>query len=116
MKATRNTWLASTGPAAPTVEARTVAGVDRFTARSEEHTSELQSQSNLVCRLLLEKKKQYKHQSARRTKSWAGFSSSREWTLSSPQSACPCYDSALLQVLTSTRNPRMHRSHNTRDH
>src|SRR2546430_7273843 len=27
--------------------------------RSEEHTSELQSQSNLVCRLLLEKKKDY---------------------------------------------------------
>src|SRR2546430_5642790 len=27
------------------------------TQRSEEHTSELQSQSNLVCRLLLEKKK-----------------------------------------------------------
>src|SRR2546430_9000549 len=29
--------------------------------RSEEHTSELQSQSNLVCRLLLEKKKKLKH-------------------------------------------------------
>src|SRR5256886_3838111 len=29
----------------------------RRTPRSEEHTSELQSQSNLVCRLLLEKKK-----------------------------------------------------------
>src|SRR3989475_9302422 len=29
--------------------------------RSEEHTSELQSQSNLVCRLLLEKKKKNKH-------------------------------------------------------
>src|SRR2546427_3550831 len=29
----------------------------RTLARSEEHTSELQSQSNLVCRLLLEKKK-----------------------------------------------------------
>src|SRR2546430_7200928 len=28
-----------------------------FEHRSEEHTSELQSQSNLVCRLLLEKKK-----------------------------------------------------------
>src|SRR2546430_11665437 len=28
-----------------------------FSGRSEEHTSELQSQSNLVCRLLLEKKK-----------------------------------------------------------
>src|SRR2546427_620612 len=30
-------------------------------ARSEEHTSELQSQSNLVCRLLLEKKKKQTH-------------------------------------------------------
>src|SRR2546430_6483493 len=29
----------------------------RFTTEIEEHTSELQSQSNLVCRLLLEKKK-----------------------------------------------------------
>src|SRR2546430_12096382 len=29
--------------------------------RSEEHTSELQSQSNLVCRLLLEKKKTINH-------------------------------------------------------
>src|SRR2546430_12320577 len=40
------------------------AGAERITGygavevmRSEEHTSELQSQSNLVCRLLLEKKK-----------------------------------------------------------
>src|SRR5256886_12458116 len=30
-----------------------------YGVRSEEHTSELQSQSNLVCRLLLEKKKIY---------------------------------------------------------
>src|SRR2546430_7009218 len=30
-------------------------------ARSEEHTSELQSQSNIVCRLLLEKKKKKTH-------------------------------------------------------
>src|SRR3989449_7885178 len=29
----------------------------RFTTRSEEHTSELQSRLHLVCRLLLEKKK-----------------------------------------------------------
>src|SRR5256886_11576646 len=34
-----------------------VLGVSIITDRSEEHTSELQSQSNLVCRLLLEKKK-----------------------------------------------------------
>src|SRR2546430_12737201 len=32
---------------------------DTIFARSEEHTSELQSQSNLVCRLLLEKKNYY---------------------------------------------------------
>src|SRR2546430_8402844 len=32
-----------------------------YQARSEEHTSELQSQSNLVCRLLLEKKKYITH-------------------------------------------------------
>src|SRR5260370_31479538 len=31
------------------------------TTRSEEHTSELQSHLNLVCRLLLEKKKQTSH-------------------------------------------------------
>src|SRR2546430_10727563 len=31
--------------------------LDSHVVRSEEHTSELQSQSNLVCRLLLEKKK-----------------------------------------------------------
>src|SRR5256886_13541798 len=35
--------------------------IDGFSqVRSEEHTSELQSQSNLVCRLLLEKKKNNK--------------------------------------------------------
>src|SRR2546430_9706115 len=34
-----------------------IAAHDRGVQRSEEHTSELQSQSNLVCRLLLEKKK-----------------------------------------------------------
>src|SRR2546430_6722299 len=34
--------------------------------RSEEHTSELQSQSNLVCRLLLEKKKKQQTHSVRR--------------------------------------------------
>src|SRR2546427_5204130 len=33
------------------------ADLERIASRSEEHTSELQSQSNLVCRLLLEKKK-----------------------------------------------------------
>src|SRR5688572_31328952 len=46
-------------PALPRLALRTHRGnfSFRFVPRSEEHTSELQSQSNLVCRLLLEKKK-----------------------------------------------------------
>src|SRR2546427_9496801 len=38
--------------------------------RSEEHTSELQSQSNLVCRLLLEKKKKTKLRTSVKTYQW----------------------------------------------
>src|SRR2546427_972429 len=46
------------GPAArPRAPSGTRPGGARGGGRSEEHTSELQSQSNLVCRLLLEKKK-----------------------------------------------------------
>src|SRR5438309_8054007 len=37
-----------------------VAQLDPRVERSEEHTSELQSQFHLVCRLLLEKKKEFK--------------------------------------------------------
>src|SRR2546430_2783702 len=36
---------------------RSILALSGLSARSEEHTSELQSQSNLVCRLLLEKQK-----------------------------------------------------------
>src|SRR2546430_8755350 len=36
---------------------KSISTLCRTANRSEEHTSELQSQSNLVCRLLLEKKK-----------------------------------------------------------
>src|SRR5256886_7063521 len=47
--------------AKPTVDLERALAMDNPTGqngdRSEEHTSELQSQSNLVCRLLLEKKK-----------------------------------------------------------
>src|SRR5690606_40074492 len=39
-----------------------VAAVESFMVRSEEHTSELQSRENLVCRLLLEKKKKKRTQ------------------------------------------------------
>src|SRR2546430_6666292 len=44
-------------------------------ARSEEHTSELQSQSNIVCRLLLEKKKQ-RYRRSRVTYLYSDFSTS----------------------------------------
>src|SRR2546427_1839556 len=41
-------------------------------ARSEEHTSELQSQSNLVCRLLLEKKNNWSSSAPRARQSTGG--------------------------------------------
>src|SRR2546430_4147100 len=45
-------------PARTTCRRTAASATSRWsTVRSEEHTSELQSQSNLVCRLLLEKKK-----------------------------------------------------------
>src|SRR6266478_7851794 len=61
----RNRFLAScwvmVEPPCETPRRSTLAAAARASPmgsiRSEEHTSELQSQSNLVCRLLLEKKK-----------------------------------------------------------
>src|SRR2546430_9836530 len=47
----------SASPDIPFSPVRTPPPRERSSFRSEEHTSELQSQSNLVCRLLLEKKK-----------------------------------------------------------
>src|SRR2546430_11111357 len=51
---------------APSFRSAATAGglVSRLGRRSEEHTSELQSQSNLVCRLLLDKKKHTRHKPA----------------------------------------------------
>src|SRR5437870_12795942 len=51
-------WGHSTFEEAVTLAAD--AGVKRLVLRSEEHTSELQSRGHLVCRLLLEKKKNIK--------------------------------------------------------
>src|SRR3989475_1122028 len=62
--------------------------------RSEEHTSELQSQSNLVCRLLLEKKK--KSSRRIRTRSSTSVKSCSRITSSptSRSSAAETYESA----------------------
>src|SRR5438477_9325457 len=49
-------WPLAFGLACCAIEMMAMAAA-RFDVRSEEHTSELQSHVNLVCRLLLEKKK-----------------------------------------------------------
>src|SRR5580698_11550721 len=65
--ATTEIYTLSLHDALPTSEAPAVPGGPRpwprcsTPSRSEEHTSELQSHVNLVCRLLLEKKKNKKH-------------------------------------------------------
>src|SRR2546427_9380202 len=58
--ATRGAQLASATEQPATRDVVAPCGTEQPATRkrSEEHTSELQSQSNLVCRLLLEKKKQ----------------------------------------------------------
>src|SRR5438477_2680061 len=48
-------------PAELAADIAAVRDAGRVLARSEEHTSELQSHVNIVCRLLLEKKKYKKH-------------------------------------------------------
>src|SRR5438270_1425556 len=52
------TWGGNCAASSPSTPASMLASTRSF-GRSEEHTSELQSQSNLVCRLLLEKKNFY---------------------------------------------------------
>src|SRR5205814_2569458 len=47
----------------PDTAGHKIVGVTRSAGRSEEHTSELQSLRHLVCRLLLEKKKNHKKSS-----------------------------------------------------
>src|SRR5690625_5918717 len=53
--ATGNPFIAGLTPRC-LVQGRAMASPGRSAARSEEHTSELQSRGHLVCRLLLEKK------------------------------------------------------------
>src|SRR2546430_10334253 len=56
-------WAAATVSSARRLRTQGPAlnGCSSPVGRSEEHTSELQSQSNLVCRLLLEKKNDKRH-------------------------------------------------------
>src|SRR4051794_41569385 len=58
-------------------------------ARSEEHTSELQSPVHLVCRLLLEKKKNKQQLSKRKEHTLAAAPSTTSLTPESQSSRCP---------------------------
>src|SRR3989440_9550283 len=53
-------------PTARMNKSRNLRSAAALTMRSEEHTSELQSRSDLVCRLLLEKKKKKKQENEQR--------------------------------------------------
>src|SRR6266480_8104149 len=57
-------WAARSSPAASGTRGTPPATRRPARPRSEEHTSELQSHVNLVCRLLLEKKKKKKNKQA----------------------------------------------------
>src|SRR2546427_1999229 len=67
-------------------QAQNLDGAQHF-LRSEEHTSELQSQSNLVCRLLLEKKKRLN--SSHSQISYAVFCLKQKTTLPIPPPSTP---------------------------
>src|SRR2546430_7704898 len=54
-------WCQVSGMRRPDTRHLTPLSTSDAHTRSEEHTSELQSQSNLVCRLLLEKKKKFQY-------------------------------------------------------
>src|SRR6266403_4524392 len=56
------TTLFRSAPPRSLTPVRPTTGAIQTRCRSEEHTSELQSRRDLVCRLLLEKKKKTKHQ------------------------------------------------------
>src|SRR5688572_30963370 len=66
--------------------------------RSEEHTSELQSQSNLVCRLLLEKKKNKKKKTSMNSIKQTKIASSKLYT--------PNLNNDIKTSLPSTSYPR----------
>src|SRR2546430_10910139 len=57
--------------------------------RSEEHTSELQSQSNIVCRLLLEKKKECRPSALSPAPTFRPIATTTSWFLSTPLPCTP---------------------------
>src|SRR2546430_12199792 len=85
------------------LDAHVVDSSNVVAVRSEEHTSELQSQSNLVCRLLLEKKKTYDRHSyayaSYSNRSLTHFNSGPH--KSAPESSCNTLSVASYDLLVS---------------
>src|SRR3989440_7885961 len=72
-------------------------------ARSEEHTSELQSRSDLVCRLLLEKKKHVRHAPTRERRAPADQARvAADSAMTRPHGRC-CWRSARRALRSRTR-------------
>src|SRR2546430_12029068 len=67
--------------------------LDHSVPRSEEHTSELQSQSNLVCRLLLEKKKKTINEADTAQSTLRSIPPCSMQTAHSPLTCCPTHTS-----------------------
>src|SRR2546430_13019845 len=76
--------------------------------RSEEHTSELQSQSNLVCRLLLEKKKKNVLDSSLLDASAAAVLQHDERRCLPPAAVADCDADPLRAACVHDQHPRRH--------
>src|SRR5256886_9077829 len=76
----------------------------RILDRSEEHTSELQSQSNLVCRLLLEKKKKKPHTNINETTNHRESDNSLPQISTTHRSSATVLNTARLTPLSTTRS------------
>src|SRR2546421_2895276 len=86
--------------------------VFRFSpARSEEHTSELQSRSDLVCRLLLEKKKKKRYNHRRHQAPRHEAQSPPDRGLESARASIPTQDDCPVWRHVTQRTPPMSANH-----
>src|SRR5205807_2899551 len=95
----------------------TIAGVPVFKSlqpRSEEHTSELQSPCNLVCRLLLEKKKDGEFERRLRPQHIAGVSDVRRSEEHTSELQSPC--NLVCRLLLETKKNSVVSSYICREH
>src|SRR5256885_8425068 len=83
-------------------------GADQNGVRSEEHTSELQSPCNLVCRLLLEKKKTEHPLANSRMRHARSFYLTPHITLTLTSAASPITTTSTMSMAMTTRRASSH--------